>query len=244
MSENLQQCKLLISIVNHGMARKVVKASKEAGAESGTTLMGRGTGSRKIKTIFSIPVEPEKEIILTLTNEEKLDSILQAMITSGKLDKPGYGVAFLIDLKKVAGISHLGIATEANNKGMERMKMENSGDILYDLIVTIVNKGDSEKVVESSKKAGAEGGTILFGRGTGIHEQAKLFGITIEPEKEIVLTLIPRQYSQQVLEAIISETKLNEPGKGIAFVLEVERVAGINHLLNKMINTKLSKNRQ
>jgi nitrogen regulatory protein PII len=109
---------------------------------------------------------------------------------------------------------------------------------LYDLIITIVNKGKSETVVEASRKAGAEGGTILFGRGTGIHEQAKLFGITIEPEKELVLTLIRRDLSAKVLEAIVSAAHLDKPGKGIAFVLEVERVAGINHLLNQMIKDK------
>lgn len=66
-------------------------------------------------------------------------------------------------------------------------------DIEYDLIVTIVNKGFAQEVVEASKKAGAEGGTILQGRGTGIHEKAKLFNIVIEPEKEVILTLIDRK---------------------------------------------------
>lgn len=99
----------------------------------------------------------------------------------------------------------------------------------YDLIVTIVNKTQSEVVVEASKKAGAEGGTIIFGRGTGVREQAKLFGITIEPEKELILTLIKRDLTEKVLESIVTEGELNKPGKGIAFVLEVEKVVGINH---------------
>ncbi|NLF45221.1 MAG: P-II family nitrogen regulator [Syntrophomonadaceae bacterium] len=101
--------------------------------------------------------------------------------------------------------------------------------ISFDLIVTIVNKGKAEKVVEVSKQAGAEGGTILFGRGTGIHEKAKLFGIPIEPEKEIVLTLIPRAKTQIVLDAILNHTDLCKPGKGIAFVLPVDKIAGIHH---------------
>lgn len=106
--------------------------------------------------------------------------------------------------------------------------------ISYDLIVTIVNKGRAEKVVEFSKKAGAEGGTILFGRGTGIHEKAKLFGIPIEPEKEIVLTLVPKDKTQGVLDTILKNTELCKPGKGITFVLPVDKVAGINHdYLNK-----------
>ncbi|NLK52050.1 MAG: P-II family nitrogen regulator [Syntrophomonadaceae bacterium] len=103
--------------------------------------------------------------------------------------------------------------------------------MLHDLIVTIVNKGDSEKVVEASRKAGAEGGTIMMGRGTGIHEQTKLFGITIEPQKDIVLTLVEREKTSQVLEEIVKATKLDKPGRGIAFVLGVEQVVGISHIL-------------
>ncbi len=114
--------------------------------------------------------------------------------------------------------------------------MENN--ILYDLIVSIVNQGNSQKVVDASKLVGAEGGTILHGRGTGIHEQAKLFNITIEPEKEIVLTLINRDKTEEVLESIMVHAELNKPGFGIAFVLEVERTIGINHLIHRMMNEK------
>lgn len=111
-------------------------------------------------------------------------------------------------------------------------------NLSYDLIITIVNKGHSELVVEASKKAGAEGGTILFGRGTGVREKAKLFGITIEPEKELILTLIKREQTEKVLESIIKDAHLDKPGKGIAFVLEVEQVAGINHQFNQMLREK------
>lgn len=103
----------------------------------------------------------------------------------------------------------------------------------YDLIVTIVNKGHTGKVVQASKKAGAMGGTIMHGRGTGIHEHASLFGITIEPEKEIVLTLIEKEKTEDVLEAIVQAAELQKPGKGIAFVLDVSRVAGISRYVNK-----------
>lgn len=67
--------------------------------------------------------------------------------------------------------------------------------------------------------------------GTGIHENAKLFGITIEPEKEIVLTLIDRTKTKKVLDAMTNALELDKPGRGVAFVLAVEKVAGICHLL-------------
>ena len=109
--------------------------------------------------------------------------------------------------------------------------MKNPENIEFELIITIVDKGQCGKVIEASKEAGAEGGTIITGRGSGVHEKAKLFSFTIEPEKDIILTLVPKDRTQKVLEAIVKASELNEPGKGIAFVVDVERVTGINHLI-------------
>jgi len=99
----------------------------------------------------------------------------------------------------------------------------------HDLIVTIVEKGKAEDVIEFSKKGGAEGGTILGGRGAGIHETTKILGILIEPEKEVVLTLIRKEKMEAVLNAIHQGMELDKPGHGIAFVVDVPRVVGITH---------------
>jgi nitrogen regulatory protein PII len=100
----------------------------------------------------------------------------------------------------------------------------------FDLIVTVVNKNTSESILKASKEAGAEGGTIVYGRGTGIRETKTLFGIPIEPEKEIILTIVPQDITDQVQEAIIQAGELDQPGAGILFVLELKNVAGICHL--------------
>ncbi|MFV0348092.1 MAG: P-II family nitrogen regulator [Halodesulfovibrio sp.] len=100
----------------------------------------------------------------------------------------------------------------------------------FDCIVTIVNKGHSGPVVEASRKAGAEGGTIILGRGTGLREVKSIMGIVIEPEKEIVLTLVKGDISRKVLESIVEAGNLEQPGAGIAFILPVKGVAGICHL--------------
>lgn len=102
--------------------------------------------------------------------------------------------------------------------------------IPFDLIVTIVNKGHCESVLQASKAAGAEGGTIIPGRGTGIREKKMLWGIPIEPEKDIILTIVPRDKTESILQAVIAAGRLDKPGAGIAFVLELKKVAGICHL--------------
>lgn len=100
----------------------------------------------------------------------------------------------------------------------------------FDCVVTIVNKGHSEPIVDASRKAGAEGGTIIFGRGTGIREVKSILGLAIDPEKEIVLTLVKSDISLRVLKAIVEAGNLDRPGAGIAFIIPVKGVAGICHL--------------
>lgn len=98
------------------------------------------------------------------------------------------------------------------------------------LIVSIVRKGWGNIVLEASVKAGATGGTVLLGRGIGVNEKESIFGIPIEPEKEIVLTLVRESEVDTILQEIISAAELNEPGHGLAFVVPVSKVLGMPHI--------------
>ena len=99
------------------------------------------------------------------------------------------------------------------------------------LIVSIVRRGWGSSVLEATVKAGARGGTVLFGRGAGINEQEKIFGMSIEPEKEIVLTVARAELIDRILEEIVRAAELNDTGRGIAFVVQVEKVAGVAHFM-------------
>ena len=101
------------------------------------------------------------------------------------------------------------------------------------LIVSIVRKGWGSTVLEASVAAGAQGGTVLFGRGAGVNEQEKIFGLSIEPEKEIVLTLVRSDKANAILAEIVRAADLNDTGRGIAFVLPVETVAGVAHFMKR-----------
>jgi len=94
----------------------------------------------------------------------------------------------------------------------------------YKLIVTIVNKGKSGKVLDVSHGAGAVGGTVLFGHGSAVR---LLLGISIDPEKEIVFIIVEEEKAKKVLDAIVKELQLDRPHRGIAFILSIDRVEGL-----------------
>lgn len=98
---------LIVSIVRKGWGNTVLEASVKAGATGGTVLLGRGIGVNEKESIFGIPIEPEKEIILTLVQENEIDAILQEIVRAAELDQPGHGLAFVMPVKKVLGMPHM-----------------------------------------------------------------------------------------------------------------------------------------
>ncbi|MBE0465888.1 MAG: P-II family nitrogen regulator [Candidatus Desulforudis sp.] len=104
----------------------------------------------------------------------------------------------------------------------------------HKLIVAIVKSGRAEKILLAAREAGARGGTVICGRGTGIHESKKLLGIMIEPEKEIILILIHKDKAKRVLKAVVQAGNMEKPGTGVGFMLDVEKVVGIVHLLEQI----------
>ncbi|RYG72530.1 P-II family nitrogen regulator [Lentibacillus lipolyticus] len=242
----LQGQKLIITIVKKDKAKKVVQASRNAGAQGGTTLLGDGFRLNEKKRILGIPVERERAVILTLVSDEIFEDVKESIIASVQLNKPRHGIGFVIDTKHIAGINHLlgwnGEGAETVKEGAAVTMNEQKG--VYDLIITIVNRGDSEQVIDATRKAGAEGGTILHGRGTGVHEKAKLFNIMIEPEKEMVLTLIEKDKTKEVLKTINEDAELKKPGKGIAFVLDVDSTVGISHEMNEKVREEYKKQKK
>lgn len=96
-----------------------------------------------------------------------------------------------------------------------------------EVIFCIVNDGYSEAVMTAAKRSGARGGTILSARGTANKVAEKHFHISIQPEKEVVMILVPTEIKDEILHSIYREVGLDTPGQGIAFALPVADVVGI-----------------
>lgn len=96
-------------------------------------------------------------------------------------------------------------------------------------IIAIIERGKADYVVKKAKEAGAQGATIFYGRGTGIHEAHKLLNIHIESSKEIIIILVEKSKMKPIYDAIVDAGKLNEPGTGIIFTIPVDNLLGLHH---------------
>ncbi len=97
----------------------------------------------------------------------------------------------------------------------------------YELIMCIVNTGFSETVMEAAKEKGARGGTVLHARGTANKEAEEFFNISVQPDKEIVMILVPTAIRDDVLHAVYQAAGLKTAGQGISFALPVTHAVGL-----------------
>jgi nitrogen regulatory protein PII len=210
---------VLFFILPDGFGDRARKIAVGHGAGGGTLFYGSGTVTSKVLKFLSLE-DSRKEILMMLVRSDALELILEISGRELKLDKPGTGVAFASPVSGYAGAR----GAQAPEQGGREIMAST-----HDLIITIVARGFSDDVMEASRKAGATGGTVITGRGTGVHETETFFGVKIEPEKEIILTLVPGCITSSVMEKISRELRIDEPGKGVLLCMPVSHVRGIVH---------------
>lgn len=106
------------------------------------------------------------------------------------------------------------------------------------LVIFIVKKGKSEKIIKNALKEGVSGFTIIYGRGTAekdIYE--KILGIEYKPEKDIVLIVTENNIVDNLLNKINEIIKLECPNQGIAFTIDLKKFIGTlyQNKLNKEV---------
>ncbi|MDR7870819.1 MAG: P-II family nitrogen regulator [Tissierellaceae bacterium] len=209
---------LFCTIVDFGMGSKMVKEAKHLGAKGATLFLGRGTVNSSLLHFLGLH-EIRKEILMIIIEEELEDIIYDGLNNKFSLDKPHHGIAFSMPLKNCIAYKFTKCIENPETRGVENMK--------HDAIFTIVDKGLSDEVIDAAKSAGATGGTVIHGRGSGSAEKALLFNFEIEPEKDIILILSNSEKTDMIIDSISEKLKIDEPGKGIIFTMEVTRTLGL-----------------
>ena len=96
--------KALYIIVSAGFAEYVVEYVRSLGSTGATIINARGISSMQ-KNIMGISVDREKEIVLTITDDETADKIMEAVNKNKAFKTEAHGICFTLPVSKVVGIS-------------------------------------------------------------------------------------------------------------------------------------------
>lgn len=190
------------------------------------TTYGEGTASSSMLEYFGLE-DIKKYIYFSLINETNKENILKDIKEKLELDEPGNGICFTIPLSSSTKYI-LNKFKDSKEDVMKEQKNLTKNNKQYHLIVTIVTEGYSETVMQTAKKVGAGGGTLIRGRSLyQTNSQREFLGFSIEPEKDVVLIVADNKLKNNIMEAIVKETGLKTKGGGIIFSLPISEAIGL-----------------
>ena len=96
---------LIVTIVTEGYSEKVMNTAKNAGAGGGTLINGRSIYQTNSKRQFlGFSIEPEKDVILIVTDEDKKNDIMNAIVKETGLKTEGGGIIFSLPITEAVGL--------------------------------------------------------------------------------------------------------------------------------------------
>lgn len=99
----------------------------------------------------------------------------------------------------------------------------------FKLIIVIVEDADTTELLETARREGATGSTVITqARGEGLERQRTFFGLELDARRDVILLLVEQHLSRRILEAVGDAGGFDRhPGRGIAFQLDVEDAVGV-----------------
>ncbi len=91
-------------IVDKGKANDVIRAGKEGGARGGTIFNARSAGIHEPEKLFSMAIEPEREMVMILAEIDKVERIVNSITINLDLNVPGNGILYVQPVEQVIGL--------------------------------------------------------------------------------------------------------------------------------------------
>ena len=190
-------------------------------------LLGRGTATRSMLDLLGLSAR-EYHVIMTMADQADTETLIAEARRQLYIDAPGHGVIVATPIKSVGGGNTL-----ANlNKGRSPAKSAPAINYNYEIILAIANEGYTDTVMDAARAAGARGGTVLHGKGTGSKDAEKFFRVSIASEKEVILIVAKSSEKAAIMQSIVQGAGIGTEAGAVVLSLPVTAVAGFGMLDN------------
>ena len=215
--------KYLITITKREYAEQYLEFFHRHGIKGVLSKLTSGTASDVTLDYLSLE-KTEKVMFETIIKEEQAGDIVKGLLLEMNIAAVGNGIALFVPLDGVGGISSLKYFAGDVNADKKEDSMEKESKSV--LIITVVDKGNTDVVMDAARNAGAGGGTVVRAKGTGA-EIAKFFGVSISEEKEMIYIVASRSNRDGIMRAIMDKAGVKTDAHGVIFSLPVDSVVGI-----------------
>ncbi len=184
-----------------------------------------GTAVRSMLDILGIESN-EKRVVLTVATQEKTRRLIDEQKRRLFIGVPGHGIVVSVPIKSIGG----GKTVAFLGDNPQSVKYTPELNYSYELIVAIANEGRTDMVMNAARSAGAAGGTVLHGKGTGSARAEKFYSVSIAQEKEVILIVAKAEQKAAIMRTILEKAGPNTEAGTIVFSLPTSEVAGFGLL--------------
>ena len=216
----------VFSIVTHGMAPRLNALTGALGMPLSIELLGRGTATKNVLDLLGLSTH-EYHIIITIADRDRTARLIDEARRNLYIDAPGQGIIVATPIKSVGGGKTL-----ANLNAGRPTEGAPEINYNYEIVLAIVNEGHTDTVMEAAREAGARGGTVLHGKGTGSTDAAKFFGVSIASEKEVIMIVAKSNEKAGIMKAVINKAGTQTDAGAVVMSLPVSAVAGFGMIDN------------
>lgn len=215
-----EQLSLIMSIVERGSGGKLVKLYNKHQIFTHIRFEGQGTATSEILDILGLGGS-EKDIILSITTQSAARALLEKLDDELRGAAPGRGIAFAVRLTALSSLLAAFINMKTRVEGGEAMENQQKSS----MILVTVNQGFTDVVMDTARKAGARGGTIIRGRWAGDESFAQSYGITtLQAEKEMIFIVVPTEIRNKVMDAVTRQHGLRTEAGAMVTAIGVEQL--------------------
>jgi len=223
----------IVVVIHRRLTRELIEALAEIGIrglylEPGrTSIIGDNEGLFTFLSRKRLENDPVDVVSFFLPNEYE-EAVLDRIATRFHFRAPGQGSVFSVQVDRLRAHAACCDATAVT---VEEAK---SGFIFRDLVAVsgIVQRGFGDRMARICLEAGVSVPVTTFGVGSGFRNKLGLLRITIPAEKELVDLVVSRHDVDSIMELLIEEGRLDDPGKGFIYAWPIR---------HGVIDTKLSR---
>jgi hypothetical protein len=210
----------VISVVHPLGANIMQKLCEEMGLPIVLSIPCRGTATKSMLDLLGMESK-DRRLFMTVASPEQTKQLIQEQRKRLYIDAPGNGITVSVPIKSVGGSKTLAFLSNGQNvKGLPTLNYD------YELIMIIANQGATDQVMDAARSAGARGGTVIHGLGTGSKNAEKFYKVSIAAEKEVILIVSAASQKAAIMKAIIEQAGPDTKAGAIAFSLPVSELAG------------------
>ena len=217
----------MVTIADRKRLPRIAALYQQRNMLSSFIALGHGTARGDWLTALGLDGS-ERAVCFNVVTGELWTRVKQDLEQKIRIDVPGVGVAFTIPLSSIGGPRELAFLTEGQNyqKGEETaMKGTNR-----ELLVIISNQGYNDLVMDAARAAGANGGTVVHARGTGMERSERFLGISLASEKDITFIVTRTAQKNAIMKAVMEQAGVGTRAGAVVFSLPVTSTAGLRLL--------------